>query len=173
MIYVTSDLHGYSLAKFKKLLEKAQFSDEDFCFVLGDVIDRGPDGIAILKWMMLQPNVELIMGNHESMLLACKFLFPAVNSKARDELNEENVEQYLNWLANGAEPTLKSLFEAEPESVLAILDYLEEASLFKKVSVNGRKFLLTHSGLANFDKDKLIDEYSLDELLWNRRTISD
>lgn len=41
MIYVTSDWHGYPLAKFMELLDKANFSDDDYCFVLGDVIDRG------------------------------------------------------------------------------------------------------------------------------------
>ena len=44
MIYVISDLHGYPFEKFKILLEKAEFSNNDFLFILGDVIDRGIDG---------------------------------------------------------------------------------------------------------------------------------
>ena len=40
MIYVTSDLHGYPLKKFREMLSKVGFSDDDFLFVLGDVIDR-------------------------------------------------------------------------------------------------------------------------------------
>lgn len=44
MIYVISDLHGYPLAKFKKLLEKAAFSNNDFLYLLGDCIDRNGDG---------------------------------------------------------------------------------------------------------------------------------
>lgn len=43
MIYVTSDLHGYSLEKFKDLLNKVGFCDDDFLYILGDVIDRGSD----------------------------------------------------------------------------------------------------------------------------------
>ena len=46
------------------MLNRVGFSDDDFLFVLGDVIDRGEDGIKILKWMMSQSNMELIMGNH-------------------------------------------------------------------------------------------------------------
>ena len=49
MIYVTSDLHGYPLEKIKDMLNKVGFSNDDFLFVLGDVIDRGEDGIKIFK----------------------------------------------------------------------------------------------------------------------------
>lgn len=44
MTYVISDLHGYPLEKFKKLLEKADFSGDDFLYILGDVVDRNGDG---------------------------------------------------------------------------------------------------------------------------------
>ena len=40
MVYAISDLHGVELEKLKALLEKANFSDNDWLFVLGDVIDR-------------------------------------------------------------------------------------------------------------------------------------
>ncbi len=45
MIYVTSDLHGYPLNKFLAFLKKAGFTEDDFLFVLGDVIDRGKYGV--------------------------------------------------------------------------------------------------------------------------------
>ena len=32
MIYATSDLHGYPLSDFQRLLDKAHFSDSDFLF---------------------------------------------------------------------------------------------------------------------------------------------
>ena len=43
MIYVMSDIHGQASA-FYKMLKKICFSDNDQMYVLGDVIDRGPDG---------------------------------------------------------------------------------------------------------------------------------
>jgi len=43
MIYVMSDIHGQAGA-FYKMLKKICFSDNDQMYVLGDVIDRGPDG---------------------------------------------------------------------------------------------------------------------------------
>ena len=75
MIYVTSDLHGYPLADFQRLLKKAGFTHRDELIVLGDVIDRNGDGgIETLLWMTQQINVRMILGNHEAMMLACSFL---------------------------------------------------------------------------------------------------
>lgn len=50
MVYVTSDLHGLELTKLKALLKKTYFNENDWLFVLGDVIDRQNDGgVAILR----------------------------------------------------------------------------------------------------------------------------
>ena len=43
--YTISDLHGYPVDKFKALLDKANFSDTDTLYILGDVIDRNGDGV--------------------------------------------------------------------------------------------------------------------------------
>lgn len=40
MICVTSDIHGYPLPDFLRLLKKARFSDADDLIVQGDVINR-------------------------------------------------------------------------------------------------------------------------------------
>lgn len=63
MTYVISDLHGYPLEKLKKLLKKANFSSDDFLYILGDIIDRNGDGgVGILLWLLEQVNVQLILG---------------------------------------------------------------------------------------------------------------
>lgn len=173
MIYVTSDLHGYPLGKFKALLSKANFSERDFCMVLGDVIDRGPDGIRLLEWMMLQPNVDMILGNHEAFLLACDFLFDAVTQERIDSLTTEKMDVLSDWLQNGGDVTLKALRETDPAQVEAIMEYLREAPLYETVSAGGREFLLVHSGLENFDKDKPLGAYTADELLWCRPSWDD
>ena len=50
MVYVTSDLHGYPLNSFLRLLETAGFGDSDCLYVLGDVVDRhGDGGVAALR----------------------------------------------------------------------------------------------------------------------------
>lgn len=168
MIYVTSDLHGYPLDEFQALLDKAGFSDDDFCFVLGDVIDRGYDGVKILKWLMLQPNFQLILGNHEAMLLACDFLFETVTEEAIDNLTGTKLSLYRNWIANGGQPTLEALSVLRESETEYILDYLRDAPLYDMATVGGRDFLFTHSGLGSFEKGKKLSDYSSEDLLWNR-----
>ena len=92
MIYVTSDLHGYQLEKFKRMLKGVGFRGRDYLFVLGDVIDRNGDGgVETLEWMMVQPNVELLLGNHEAMLLGCAFLFQIEGHDLVNHLKEEQM----------------------------------------------------------------------------------
>lgn len=168
MIYVTSDLHGYPLAKFKELLQKANFSENDFCFVLGDVIDRGPESIELLKWMMMQKNVELILGNHEAMLLACSFLFDTITDESLENLKEEDMAAFNTWVANGGRETLKELSECDEETVMLIVDYLRDAPLYDSVCIDNKDYLLVHSGLGKFEPEKKISDYSADELIWTR-----
>jgi len=172
-IYVTSDLHGYPLEKFKDLLCKAKFRNEDYCFVLGDVIDRGPDGVKILQWLMDQPNIQLILGNHEAMLLACKSMIEKKMSGREDELNSQEMMICANWLQNGGTSTLEALMKLDAEEIGYIIEFLEEAPLYDGVSIGDKEYILTHSGFDNFDKDRDLDDYKADELLWNRPDISD
>jgi len=172
MIYATSDLHGYPLKSFKELLRKARFTDGDYLFVLGDVIDRNGDGgIEMLQWMMLQSNVELILGNHEAMLLSCAFLFDEITMASIESLTPDRLGMLSTWLSNGAQPTLdalRALREKDAEALADILDYLRDAPLYDTVTVGDRDFLLVHSGLDHFTQDRLLSDYSSDELLWCR-----
>jgi serine/threonine protein phosphatase 1 len=169
-IYVTSDLHGLPLADLQKLLKKANFSDSDWLFILGDVIDRNGDGgVEILEWLLYQPNVQLILGNHEAMLLSCSFLFEEVNEENIGKLNTEQMELLETYRENGGEVTLLSLAKKNIEdrdTVLDILEYLREAPLYATVSVGGNDFVLVHAGLEDFRPDKKLSEYTADELIW-------
>ena len=64
MTYVTSDIHG-CYDRYEKMLEKIGFSDEDMLYVLGDVLDYGPQPLAVLQDMSMRANVIPILGNHE------------------------------------------------------------------------------------------------------------
>ena len=47
MIYAMSDLHG-CYEKYIQMVEMIRFKSEDTLYVLGDVVDRGEDGVKIL-----------------------------------------------------------------------------------------------------------------------------
>ncbi len=170
MLYVTSDIHG-KFDSLKKLLDRADFySDEsNFLFILGDVIDRNEDGgVKILKWLTIQPNVQLLLGNHEHMLLSNAWLFKEVTGKSLDELKYSDLRLLDMWKRNGADPTIQALRKESPETRQAILEYLQDCPLYETVSAGGREFVLVHGGLGNFRVDKPLYEYTADELLWER-----
>lgn len=172
MVYVTSDLHGYSLEKFKDFLDKVGFCDEDYLYILGDVIDRGPDGIKILKWLMLQPNVELLLGNHEAMLLACNFLFDEITEDSILKLTGTKLNTYITWVSNSGQVTLDALSGVRDKEIHYILEYLRERPLYETVTVNNKDFVLVHSGLGGFRKDKKLSEYTPTDLLWTRPSLN-
>lgn len=168
MIYVTSDLHGYSLEDFVEFVDSTGFCEEDVCYVLGDVIDRGEEGIALLKWMMKQENVRFLLGNHEDMMLSCEFVFSEITDESVDSLGKGSLEKLYLWQMNGGGDTLKALAKETPKVRAEILDYLKRAPLYEEVECGGRKFVLSHSGLGNFSKEKPLSEYTPYELLWTR-----
>ena len=168
MIYVTADLHGYPLEKFQNLLKKAEFSDEDFLFILGDVIDRGEDGVEILKWLIEQPNVELLLGNHEAMLLACSFLFEEVTDKSIERLTADGLKTLEAWRANGGDVTIQALSKTRSSVRSEIFEYLHDCPLYDTVSIGDKNYLLVHGGLGNYQEGKKIKDYSPTELLWSR-----
>ena len=170
MTYVISDLHGYLLEKLKKLLAKANFGEDDFLYILGDVVDRNNDGgVEILEWLLSQYNVQLILGNHEAMLLSCEFLFDEITDESVAAFDTEKIEILSNYQLNGGDVTLKALSDLNkksPETVQDILDYLHDAPLYEAVTAGGRDYFLCHSGIDDFEKGKKISEYEPDAFIW-------
>lgn len=173
MIYVTSDLHG-RMDCLKKLLEHVEFSrrEDDWLYILGDVIDRnGNGGVDILKWLLVQPNVQLILGNHEQMLLSNRWLFQEINEESIDSIDGAHIELLSLWESNGGGCTVKALAAESPQTRQDILEYLDECPLIDSVCVDDKSYVLVHSGLGNYARDKRMRDYTADELLWDRPTL--
>jgi len=66
---VVGDVHG-CFTKLAAALDAVQFNPDagDRLFLLGDLIDRGPESAQVLDWLR-RPGVFAIMGNHEQMAL--------------------------------------------------------------------------------------------------------
>lgn len=68
MDYCIADVHGqYDL--FCRLMDRIDFADGDRLYVMGDTVDKGPDGVKLLKLMLSLPGVFHIVGNHEHVFL--------------------------------------------------------------------------------------------------------
>lgn len=174
MIYVSADWHGWPLEKILALLERAGFSDRDFLFVLGDVIDRGEQGVELLRWLSLQPNAQLLLGNHEAMLLSCAFLFEDVSEDSLSRLTAEKLASLQNWYENGGHPTvtaLNRLLKEDPDTFEGILDYLRDAPLYETLDIDERSYVLVHGGIGHFDPEKPLVDYDPNDFLWARPTL--
>lgn len=174
MIYVVSDLHGYPHEKFLALLDKAGFSKDDFLYILGDVVDRNGDGgVETLNWLMYQTNVQLILGNHEAMLLACSFVFDEITEDSIESLTAEKIDMLTRYQLDGGDITLKAMQKLPKETQQDILDYLRDCPLYETVNAGGKDFILVHAGLGNFDPNKQIEDYTTEELLWSWPELTD
>ena len=56
MIYAVSDLHG-CYDKYIKLLERLNMTSDDSLYILGDIVDRGSDGMKILLDLVKRKNI--------------------------------------------------------------------------------------------------------------------
>ena len=174
MIYVSSDWHGWPLEKIQQLLQRAEFGEGDYLFVLGDVIDRGPDGVALLRWLKEQTNVQLLLGNHEAMMLACDFAFDPSAQECEERTSRDKLHMFYNWRRNGGDPTidgLRHLMEEEPETLTAILEYVREAPLYQSIEVDDKWYVLVHGGINQFHPDRELEEYDPNDLLWARPSL--
>jgi len=141
MIYVMSDLHGCYDA-YVKMLKRISFSKEDILYILGDVVDRGPDGMKILLDIARRENVILFRGNHDQQ---AGILLSNLYRLEDGSCSKELIKVYELWLSDGGKSTLAEylqLAEAEQEEVLKVLG---NALISKEIEVNGKTFLLEHT----------------------------
>lgn len=161
MIYVMSDIHGM-YDKYEKMLEQIKFGDGDMLYVLGDVIDRGADGVKAFRDMMARPNVCLFLGNHE------KTALPIMNAlhkcpDAHDRIKE--TEAHSLWMINGGEPTEKGFLSLDSEEQKWFIKYMELLLAFDEIEVGGKRFHLSHT-LPEYDEKRGIHDVSLNEFVW-------
>lgn len=169
MIYVCSDIHG-RYDRWTALLAEIGLRPVDTLYVLGDVIDRGADGVKILLDMMARANVVPILGNHELTAAVClPWLLEEVTGQSLDSLDETCLAALQEWIVNGGAPTLRALKALEREERQEILDYLrEEMELYAQVEAGGRTFVLVHAGLDHFAPDRPLEDYGLEDFLFCR-----
>ena len=137
-LFVVSDVHGY-LADLRDALAGAGLVDgtgawtggDAQLWILGDLLDRGPDGIGVVDFVMsLQKQapeqVRMLMGNHEALALGYK-LFP--DSRFGDV-----------WLLNGGHA-------ADQEGLTE-----EHVAWLRSLPVVGRhgRYLLKHSDTTDY-----------------------
>ncbi len=165
-VYVMADLHG-NYEGFMSVLEQIHFSETDELYVDGDIVDRGRGGIKLLQYMMMQPNIYPIIGNHEYALIqVLDFVTQEITEEAIDRIDEKNLRNIIEYQNIGGQITLDEFHKLSKEEQRDIMDYLEEFTAYKEISVNGNEFIIVHAGLANFKPERKMEDYQLYELIF-------
>ncbi len=136
MIYVMSDIHG-NQRRFDSVMKQINLQPEDTLYILGDVIDRYPAGIRIMRKIMAMPNAKMLLGNHEYMMLR------ALGHPCDD--NPDDGRALEHWYRNGGRVThfhlkcLRKTLRAE------IIQYLLSLPVNIDIEVNGKPYKLVHA----------------------------
>lgn len=145
MIYILSDIHG-NRRRFASIMEQIPLREEDTLYVLGDVIDRHPDGISILLQLMAMPNVKLLLGNHEYMMLRTL-------GRPKDS-NVDDGKAQSHWYRNGGQVTHEQFKQLDPDRQEALIRHLLSLPLHYDVELNGTHYKLVHGATEEaYDQD--------------------
>ena len=169
MTYLMSDVHG-QYEKYMKMLEQIHFTDRDSLYVLGDVVDRGPEPMAILRDMSLRKNVFPILGDHD-------WRVRTILSSVHADIGDKDAFAALDlgilavlrlWIKDGGGTTFQDIERLGPEERKAVCDCLGRFAPYEELTVNGTQYVLVHAGLRNFDPDKPLGDYGESDLIEGR-----
>jgi len=175
-----SDIHG-CYGQYMKMLDKINFTDKDTLYVLGDVLDWGPQPIEVLKDMSVRHNVVPIIGNHEYAAHEILKQFQLVDitragikKKTGSDINIETFTfEVQTWLNIGGGPTKQGFMRLPEDERDYMLEYLEEFSLYEMIEVNGNKFILTHIGLPKDADQNNLDSFDAYDFIADPDTYTD
>lgn len=172
--YVISDVHGLG-AKFTDFLRI--LDPEDIVYVLRDVIDRGPDGIQILQYIMNHPDqFKMILGNHEHMILTYLEAARRVDFEKASYMNHEEINYlYDRWaIRNQGIPTLEYYEKIPKEQQEQIYQFIKNLPVaYTNVKIKNYCFYLVHSMPKELKKDVVYQQdlplrEDLHQFIWKR-----
>lgn len=87
------------------ILRKINFSSADTLYVLGDVVDRGSDGIKVVLNLAARDNIITLKGNcdHEAFILLKTLTLPTDGQES-----DKFAEAFRLWLSDGGITTYES-----------------------------------------------------------------
>lgn len=87
---IFADIHGCfnTFLTMHKALA-LRYPDEQFV-IAGDLVDRGPSSRAMIAWLIRHPEIVVLQGNHDQMMIN----------------GHKSVERFENWMMNGGDKAL-------------------------------------------------------------------
>ena len=98
-IYVVGDVQG-CYQTLRALLAQIKWSLDDELWCVGDLVNRGPQSLEVLRWVRAQSaRVKITLGNHDLHLLACHAGATQGYGDTLDEcLSASDRDELMEWL---------------------------------------------------------------------------
>lgn len=145
MNYVVSDLHG-CYDKFMKMLDLIGLKEEDTLYVLGDVVDRGPDSVGLIVRLASQKNVVTLMGNHDYLAALMLKTFGTEERGGTSLCGKPEAEELFEaWRGDGGETTWREFVKLTEQEKRVVLRFLGRLPVFAEIGVNGQAYHLSHT----------------------------
>tara|TARA_Y100000766_G_scaffold131534_1_gene113110 strand:- start:24 stop:800 length:777 start_codon:yes stop_codon:yes gene_type:complete len=148
-VWVIGDIHGYN-ETFDALIKKLSITDQDIILCLGDLIDKGPGSLEVLKKVSKSSQIFSIRGNHEEMM--------------RLSISPKHGRMMKSWLKYGGLITLESFSKDEAnqiEEARKWLSFIE--NLPAEIVLD--KYRIVHAG---YDDSKSLEDQNNQQRIWGR-----
>lgn len=142
--WVVGDVHGCA-EELAELLEQIQLGPEDRFISVGDLYHRGPDPVGVVDILNALPHFDLVLGNHERVLLQ-RFGLAGELADGSDALPFPDdlgplAEQDL--AGDGGTP----MKNVDPSRGADLIRILENRAYFLKGHQAGQNWLIVHAGI--------------------------
>lgn len=142
------------------MLEVIEFKNTDYMYIIGDVVDRGPESVRLLRFVMEQANMQLIMGNHDQTMLWA----------ATGNTSPWPMEELIGlWTAHGGRETYDQFLALKEAEKKEIVDFLESIPYYIILDES----LLVHAainpeGYEDDDIETMMKAQTHMDLLWEK-----
>ena len=133
-IIIVGDVHG-CIEELNELIDNINLQPTDLLYFIGDLIDRGPDSVAVVRKcysLSKQYNVKLILGNHEEKFL--RYL-KHIENKTGLETKMSGISEFPLLIGELADDEI---------------DFLKSA--YYAIELQQEKITLLHGGISNLVK---------------------
>ena len=159
--YVMSDIHGCYSA-LMEMLEKLNFGDDDELIIAGDIVDRGGENFEMLNWFENSPkNVTFLIGNHDDeFAYNCNVFSVCMKDReARKKLDYYVTHPTSSLMDVDRYGTLRELIcnhGCDDNDFSRWADMIRKLPYYKKLTVNGRNYIIVHAGYMDETREDLL-----------------
>jgi len=89
-----------------------------------------------------------------------------------DFKSEDEKWDFRTWIKDGGLSTLDGYIDLPEKEKKEIYDYIEKAKSYVTLEFEGKKYILVHAEIADFEESKELDEYTLLDFIYKRADYS-